>query len=85
MPAGLIDRMVEARFPGVYWNPTRWPTADGYIPFRVFDLYAASLATAAALDRMNLAHAIGLALVSDKTVSDRLWQAAIHEAYPREG
>jgi hypothetical protein len=84
MPAGLIDRLVERTFPGVYWNPARWPTADGYVPFRVFDLYAASLTAALALDRMNTAQAIGMVL-AEKEAADRLWTASIREAYPREG
>lgn len=83
IPAGLLDRHVEARWPGVYFNPQRWATADGYIPFPVFDRYAAALWPVAALERLNMAHSIGLAFGDPKT-SDKMHRAAIAEAYPGE-
>lgn len=74
---------VEARWPGVYYNPQRWTTADGYMPFRVFQEYAAALWPAYALERLNLARAIGLALASEKDVQ-RIAAATVAEAYPGE-
>lgn len=72
---------MEARFPGVYYNPQRWQTDDGYIPFPVFDLYAAALWPVAAIERMNMAQAIGLVLAG-KDAGDELRRATLREAFP---
>lgn len=82
IPMGLIDRLVERAFPGVYWNPARWPTADGYVPAQVFDLYAAALFPAAALDRLNMGQAIGLAMGADPAARESAVAAALREVYP---
>lgn len=81
IPPGLLDQHVEAAFPGVYFNPARWNTADGYIPFPVFDLYALALWPIPAMDRLNTAHAIGLAF-ADPKAGARLHERTLTEAYP---
>lgn len=75
---------MEYAFPGVYYAPTRWPTADGYIPSHLFDLYAAALAPAYALDRLNSAQAIGMALATDPRVGRELWESTAREVYRLE-
>lgn len=72
---------MEERWPGAYYNPQRWATADGYMPFRVFQEYATALWPAAALERMNLASAIGLALAG-KQDAERMAKQVTAEAYP---
>jgi hypothetical protein len=72
---------VEQAFPGVYFNPARWDTADGYIPFPVFDLYAAALWRARAVDRVNLAGAITQAL-AEKKAQQSLLASNLQEAFP---
>jgi hypothetical protein len=79
----LLDRHVEARWPGLYYNPARWQTADGYIPFPVFDLYAAALWPVAAIERMNMAQAIGL-VMAGKDDAKSLRDATLNEAFPGE-
>lgn len=68
----------------MYWNPARWPTADGYVPFRVFDLYAAALFPALALDRLNTAQAIAL-VAGEKRAAEVAHTATIREVYRVEG
>lgn len=68
----------------MYWNPARWPTRDGYIPFRVFDLYAAALLPSLALVRLNTAQAIGM-VAGDKQVAERAWSQTTREIYQVEG
>ena len=69
----------------MYWNPARWPTRDGYIPFRLFDLYAASLMPGLALVRLNTAQAIGMVASGNRQTAERAWDATTREIYRVEG
>lgn len=88
IPAGLIDRLVEERFPTAYFNPARWGgpngTADGYMPFPIFPLFAAAIFPALALERLNVAQSIAMTM-AEKAAAQGAWDAAVREAYPAEG
>lgn len=79
-----MDRLVELHFPGVYFNPARWPTADGFIPFPVFPRYVDALFQAMALERLNSAQSVGMALAPQEKAKIA-WDQATAEAYPMEG
>lgn len=50
----------ERHYPGVLWQPGRWPTSDGYMPFRVFHIYETEIAAHEAAERVSDVHAIAL-------------------------
>lgn len=79
----MIDRYVEQAFPGVYFNPDRWDTADGFLPFPVFDLYADALWRQRAVERVNLLTAIKLAF-ADQKVGGSLVNQSLTEGFPAE-
>jgi hypothetical protein len=81
IPPALMVCAVEARYPGTYYNPARWGTADGYMPFPVFREYAEGLWPLYAQERLNLAAAIGLALAG-KEKGPLLAARTLEEAYP---
>lgn len=83
-PALLVAH-VEREFPGVYWNPARWGTVDGYVPWRQFLAYAEALFPLWALDRLTLSASIGLAFAPSDGEGPRLRRQAVEEAYPMEG
>jgi hypothetical protein len=80
LPAIQIAQF-ERAFPGWYHDPARWPTRDGYVPWKMFYvLWNASWAMLA-LERVNLARAASLALgAGDKGA--RLIARELEEAYP---
>jgi len=66
-----------------------WPTRDGVIPWRRFWLDFTDMWSVLALDRLNMMHAMLLAMISshptkqESTVRDLLDQS-LNEAYPKE-
>lgn len=54
------------------------------VPFRVFDLYAAAVMPALALERLNTAQAIGM-VAGEKRVAEQTWTATSREIYQVEG
>lgn len=42
------------------YNPTRWGTADGYVPWRVFAAVVRGLPALKALERLQMARAVVL-------------------------
>lgn len=68
----------------MYWNPARWRTSDGIVPFRVFDLYAGALMPALALTRLNTAQAYGM-VMGEKRIAEQTWQSTTREIYRVEG
>lgn len=59
---GLILAQVErALGSGFVFNPARWRTADGYVPYRVLVAAYRTLPSVAALERLQLIRAIQIA------------------------
>jgi hypothetical protein len=84
MSAFLVQLHVEREFPGIVFNPERWDTIDGYIPWRLFLRYAAALYPVWAMERLRLAASIGLAFASDPK-GHQIRDQAVAEAYPELG
>lgn len=82
MPLFLVEAHVEAKWPHVYFNPHRWSTVDGFVPWRFFLLYAAALYPLWAMERMTMASAIGLAFAPADESGRRTRREAAAEAYP---
>jgi len=82
MPLFLVQAHVEATWPVAYFNPARWPTADGYLPWRLFLLYAAALYPRWAMERLVTAQAIGLAFEPADYKGKEARAKASAEAYP---
>jgi hypothetical protein len=51
----------ERHYPGVLWQPARWRTRDGYMPFTVFHVYETEIATHEAYARVEQVCAIRFA------------------------
>jgi hypothetical protein len=84
MPVFVVQAHIEARWPHVYFNPARWDTADGYLPWRLFLLYAAALYPVWAMERLTMTSAIGLAFQAADAQGEAARTRAAAEAYPEE-
>lgn len=88
MSLGLACAQCEA-FWGASWyfNPARWATVDGYVPFPVLWDAWRTMQSVAAWQRMQITHAVALAQpVSEERLQERL-QAGEREqrqAFPVE-
>lgn len=88
MTLGLACAQCEA-FWGAswYWNPPRWGTVDGYVPFTVLWDAWRSMQSVAAWQRLQVTHAVALAQpVSEEAMLER--QRAVEQerrqAFPPE-
>lgn len=80
-PVVLLKRF-ETAWPGWYYDPRRWATADGVIPFPLFAILARAIVPAEAMERLHLARAIGLAFAGPEGEGPRLLEEALQDAYP---
>lgn len=62
MPLGLACAQCEA-FYGASWyfDPRRWPTTDGYVPFAVLWDAWRTMQSVAAWQRLQITHAVAMA------------------------
>lgn len=88
MSLGLACAQCEA-FWGASWyfNPARWDTVDGYVPFPVLWDAWRTMQSVAAWQRLQMMHAVALAQpVSEAALTDRqrLVDVEQRQAFPAE-
>ena len=66
---------------GWAYNPRRWNTDDGFVPFKVCWVYWAALDMRSALDTLATVRAIGIAL-SDGDAAVRAQKGVLDAALP---
>lgn len=71
---------VERAFPGSFYAPRRWGTADGCMPFAVCWCYFRAMRAGLALDALTTARGIGLAFASSDSPRNPT-DAAIAEVF----
>lgn len=71
---------VEQRWPGSFYAPLRWGTADGCMPFAVCWMYFRAMRAGLALDALTTARGIGLAF-GDPGAARKPMDTAIDEAF----
>ncbi len=62
MPAGLFLVRFEARYPGLFAAPGRWPTRDGCIPWRIFWLFLRAIPALEAAEQLEAIHTTATAI-----------------------
>lgn len=67
---------------GWYYQPGRWPTSDGVVPWTEFLAASKALWAFRAIDRMNTTRAIGVAFAGDTPDGQRVRAAEVAEAFP---
>lgn len=65
-----------------YYNPRRWPTADGYVPYRVLWSAFRRLEAWRAVLRLDVARAVSLAHVRDRAHAEQRTQEELRTAFP---
>lgn len=70
---------------GWYYQPGRWPTSDGVVPWEEFVAASKVLWALRAIERLNTARAIGVAFSGDSPEAQRLRAAEVAEAFPDGG
>lgn len=84
MTLSVAASQCELRYgAGWYFNPARWRTADGYVPFRLLWPAWRRLQAARAADRLDVARAVSLAHQPGEQAK-RLTDAELREAYPQD-
>ena len=78
----LVLQQFQEAWPGWYHNPGRWPTSDGIIPFKLFEVCYRAVKPRRALDRINLSKAINLAFAGEENGGTALIERELDEAYP---
>jgi len=66
---------------GAWFNPALWSTADGIVPWPVFDLLAMRLTTLGAAEKLTLASAMHLGTSSGQGV-ETILKRLLRQAYP---
>jgi hypothetical protein len=82
--------MLQAeRFYGAAWfyNPARWDTSDGYVPFHVCWAYWHAMEPLMAFERLFVMRAVqlGISVPLKPEVVGQLADAEIARAFPQEG
>lgn len=76
---GTVCRVVEATMgAGWYYNPDRWPTWDGYAPYKAVWEAWRTIQQVRALDRLDMIRAVGVTKSGDRAAS--LYDATVREA-----
>ena len=75
----------QREYPGTYYQPGRWATSDGIVPWSEFVEGCRALWALRAIDRLNTARAIGVAFAGDTPDGQRVRRAEVAEAFPNGG
>ena len=72
-------------FWGAHWwfNPTRWDTPDGYVPWQVFWVYWQAIRSVRAVERLQVMRATRLAGIEDRTAFRRAMDDEVRDAEGR--
>lgn len=72
----------EAHYGGAwYYAPGRWPTDDGFVPYRLLWIYWRAMQSTHAIDALSTARGIGLAL-GDGEAGAEARRRTLRDAYP---
>lgn len=91
-PYALLWARVEARFPGLYFDPARWTmTRDGYMPRALFYLLVRSLPRLRAGELLDQARAVETGYLSARLAKEKRFKLdwrlrrLAERAYPTVG